>query len=74
MSGAAATRVSPAAAVPSLRLRIAAIAVVIALAGLAAYAVFSGPTTVSSAGPSKAAPTRTTVTPEEQEPEGNRGD
>lgn len=42
---------------PSLRARIAAIAVVVALGALAAYAVFGGPTTVPIGTPAKA-PTR----------------
>jgi hypothetical protein len=37
---------------PSLRLRVCAVAVVLALAGLAAFAVFAGPTTVPLKAPS----------------------
>jgi hypothetical protein len=60
MSVPAAAPVGPPAAGASLRLRIAAVAVVLALACLAAYTMFSGPTRVPvsrpSAAPSKAAP------------------
>ncbi len=49
---------------PSLKTRVAAVMVVLALAGLAAYTVFSGPTTVSApstgAGATKAAPSQAT--------------
>ena len=43
---------------PSLLTRIAAVLVVLALAGLAYYAVFSGPTTVAVTAPSKASPAK----------------
>ncbi len=62
---------------PSLRTRIAAVAVVVALAALAAYALFSGPTTVPVSAPSKAAPTRQAPPRFQGEPEregGERGD
>ncbi len=59
-----------------MMLRIAAVAVVIALAGVAAYAMFSGPTVVpvpvreshTSSGPAEVAPAG-----EEQSPEGGEG-
>lgn len=61
---------------PSLRVRIAAIAVLVALAALAAYTVFSGPTRVSISGSHGASPN--SVTPHAGEPEregeGGRGD
>ena len=61
---------------PRLRTRIAAIAVVVALGGLAGYTLFSGPTTVPVQGPAQAAPARTVPPQEQREPEegGERGD
>lgn len=50
---------APVAEGPSLSTRIAAVAVLIALAALAAYAMFSGPTTISVKSPTKAVPSRT---------------
>ena len=46
---------------PSLTIRVAAVTVVLALAALAYYAVFAGPTTVrvSVSQPAKSAPART---------------
>ena len=61
---------------PSLRTKIAAIAVVLALAALAAYTMFSGPTTVpvpAGGGASKAAPTKAAPAGEEGFPEGEGG-
>lgn len=60
---------------PDLRTRVAAIAVVLALASLAAYAMFSGPTTVpapsgngaAKSAPSKSAPAGEDAYPEERE-------
>jgi hypothetical protein len=75
MSAISATEV--ATGVPRLRTKIAAIAVVLALAGLAAYSMFSGPTTVPAQnGAAKAAPTRAAPAGEEGYPEreGGRGD
>lgn len=62
---------------PSLLTRVAAVAVALALAGLAYYAVFAGPTTVAVNTPAKVAPAK--VAPAHGEPategrEGNRGD
>ena len=51
---------------PSLRVRIAAIAVLVALAALAAYTVFSGPTRVSISGSHGASPTVSPLTPASQ--------
>lgn len=65
---------------PRLRTRVAAVAVLIALAVLASYAMFSGPTRVSLGGSSSAAP-KTAPSPapsqppaEGGEPEGGGGD
>jgi hypothetical protein len=61
---------------PSLMTRVAAVAVVLALAGIAAYAMFSGPTTVpapSGAGTTKAAPSKAAPAGEEQAPEAGEG-
>jgi hypothetical protein len=61
---------------PSLRTRIAAVAVVLALAGLAAYAMFSGPTIApvpGGTGTTKSAPTKVAPPTEEQAPEGREG-
>ena len=70
MSAAGEISAMPVAAGPGLRTRIAAIVVVLALAGLAAYAVFGGPTTVSIQGPVKVAPSRTAPSEGQAEPEG----
>ena len=61
---------------PSLMVRIAAVAVVVALAALAAYTVFSGPTRVTVGRPQTAAPSSVTPPEAQQEPdrEGGRGD
>jgi hypothetical protein len=59
---------------------VSSILVLLALAGLAAYALFSGPTTVPVTGPTQVAPTRVKVAPpprtgEEGRPrEGGQGD
>ena len=55
--------------------RVAAVVVVLALAGLAAYAMFSGPTVVSvpSNGPAKTAPSKVPPPAEDQFPEGREG-
>lgn len=61
---------------PSLRTRIAAVAVVLALAGLAAYAMFSGPTIApvpAATETPKSAPTKVAPPTEEQAPEGQEG-
>lgn len=62
---------------PRLMTRVVAVVVVLALAGLAAYTVFSGPTTVpapTGAGTTKAAPSKTTPDRESAEPgEGGGG-
>ncbi len=61
---------------PSLRGRIAAVAVVLALAALAAYTMFSGPTTVAVRAPTSA-PARSAPPSGEQgveNEEGGRGD
>jgi hypothetical protein len=60
---------------PSLRTRIAAVAVVLALAGLAAYAMFSGPTIapVPSSGVTRSAPGKVAPPAEGQFPEGPEG-
>ncbi len=66
-----------AASGPSLRTRIAAIAVVAALGLLAYYAVFSGPTTVPVPGPTITSPAPATQAPppgEGGEGQGERGD
>lgn len=70
MSAAGEISAAPAATGPGLRTRIAAIAIVLALAGMAAYAVFGGPTTVSVQGPAKVTPSRTAPAEEQAEPEG----
>lgn len=58
---------------PSLSVRIAAVLVVIALAALAGYTVFSGPTRVSVGGPQIAAPSHSAPPASQQEPEGEGG-
>jgi hypothetical protein len=60
---------------PRLRTKVAAIAVVVALAALAAYTMFSGPTTVSvpAGGGAKAAPAKAAPAGEEGSPEGEGG-
>lgn len=59
-----------------MRTQVAAVVVVLALAGLAAYAMFSGPTTVPvpSNGAAKQAPSKAAPPAEEQFPEGPEGD
>lgn len=66
----------PAPPRPSALTRVAAVLVVLALAGLAAYTVFSPPTTVPVSG-SQATPAQTAPPPGESEHEtggGERGD
>lgn len=61
---------------PNLRTRLAAIMVILALASLAAYAVFSGPTTVpapSGNGAAKSAPSNSSPAGEDAYPEGREG-
>jgi hypothetical protein len=61
---------------PSLMTRVAAVAVVVALAALAAYTMFSGPTTVpapAGGGATKAAPGKAAPAGEEQFPEREGG-
>lgn len=56
--------------------RVAAVAVVLALAGLAAYTMFSGPTTVSvptQSGAAKPTPGKVAPAGEEQSGEGREG-
>lgn len=59
---------------PSLRARLAAVAVVVALAAVAAFALFSGPTTIPVRAPAKAVPTTTTPAPAQTEPDTSLGD
>lgn len=62
---------------PSLLTRVAAVIVVLALAGLAYYAVFSGPTTVAVQPPAKASPVKSAPATREPATEGQesgRGD
>lgn len=68
-----ATPARPVSGSPKLRVQFAAIVVVLALAALAAYTLFSGPTTVSVKGPAGVAPTQTVPSEGGAEPEG-RGD
>jgi hypothetical protein len=63
---------SPSSGGPGLRAQIAAAAVVLALAALAAYTVFSGPTTVPIKAPA-AAPAQSAPPVGGQEPESERG-
>ncbi len=61
---------------PRLMTRVVAVVVVLALAGLAAYTVFSGPTTVpapTGAGTTKAAPSKTTPDREQSAEPGEGG-
>ena len=74
MSPTAATQSAAPAAGTSLRLRIVAVAVVVALAGLAAYTMFSGPTRVGVQGPSATSPSQTVPAPGKREPEGGGGE
>jgi hypothetical protein len=56
--------------------KVAAVAVVLALAGLAAYTMFSGPTTVSTtsqSGTTKSTPSKVAPAGEEQSGEGREG-
>ncbi len=76
MSAVAERRVrAPVPGGPGLWARIAAIAVLVALAGLAAYAVFAGPTTVPVKAPA-GTPTRIAPAASQGEPdrEGVKGD
>jgi hypothetical protein len=75
MSTAAASRVALDGPGPALRTRVAAVVVVLALAGLAAYAMVSGPTIapVPSNGPAKTAPSKGAPPAEDQSPEGPEG-
>ncbi len=59
---------SPPSKGPGLRVRLSAVAVVVALALLAAYTVFSGPTKVPVKAPTSG-PTRVAPPAEQQEPE-----
>lgn len=62
---------------PSPMTRVAAVAVVIALAGLAYYAVFAGPTTVAVKAPATVSPAKSAPAPAEpagEERESGRGD
>jgi hypothetical protein len=58
---------------PSLTVRIAAVAVIFALAALAAYTMFSGPTRVTIGGPQTTAPSMTAPPVSQQKPEGEGG-
>ena len=58
---------------PSMRVRIAAVAVLFALAALAAYTMFSGPTRITVPGPTRTAPNITAPPASQQEPEGEGG-
>jgi hypothetical protein len=75
MSTSAARRVVLDESGPALRTRVAAIVVVLALAGLAAYAMFSGPTIAPA--PSnralKSAPSKAAPPAENESPEGREG-
>lgn len=76
MSEAATSSKAPTAPRPSVLTRVAAVLVVLALAGLAAYTVFSPPTTVPVSG-SQATPAQTAPPPDEGERGtggGERGD
>lgn len=75
MSADATGRIFSAESGASLRTKVAAVAVVLALAGLAAYALFSGPTIVSvpSTGTPKSAPRKVAPPPEDQFPEEREG-
>jgi hypothetical protein len=60
---------------PSLKTRVAAVAILLLLAGLAAYAMFSGPTIAQlpSSGAAKAPPSKVAPPADEQFPEGREG-
>ncbi len=76
MSEAATVSKAPTPPRPSVLTRVAAVLVVLALAGLAAYTIFSPPTTVPVSGP-QATPAQTAPPPGEGEQEtggGERGD
>jgi hypothetical protein len=77
VSPAAGRAAPPVAAGHSPAQVIAALAVLLALAGLAAYTMFSGPTRVGVSGPAQV-PAKQTPPPigggERESPEGNRGD
>jgi hypothetical protein len=75
MSAAASSQVALDGPGPTLRTRVAAVVVVLALAGLAAYAMFSGPTIapVPSNGPAKTTPNKAAPPAEDQSPEGREG-
>lgn len=73
MSAGTASTAAPGAR-PSLRTKVAAVLVLACLAALAAYAMFSGPTTVRSPRP-RAAPAQTTAPAHREEaPESGEGD
>lgn len=66
---------APAPRGTGLRLRLAAILILVGLAALAYYAMFSGPTTVPLPATPKAAPHRAAAPAQESEPgEGREGD
>ncbi len=67
MSAVAGERVAPPPGGPSLTAKVCAVAVVLALAALAAYTVFAGPTTVPIKG---SAPTQSAPQAPRPEPEG----
>lgn len=75
MSTAVTSRVALDGSGPTLRTRVAAVVVVLALAGLAAYAMFSGPTIapVPSDGAAKTAPSKGAPPAEEQSPQEREG-
>ena len=58
-----------------MRTQVAAVVVVLALAGLAAYAMFSGPTVVPvpGNGAAKTAPSEASPPPQDESPEGREG-
>lgn len=75
MSATAPGRIATDESGPTPWLKVAAVIVVLALAGLAAYALFSGPTVVSvpSTGAPRSAPSKAAPPAEEQFPEGREG-
>jgi len=75
MSAAAGSQVALDGSGPTLRTRVAAVVVVLALAGLAAYAMFSGPTIAPapSNGAAKTTPNKVAPPAEDQSPEGQEG-
>jgi hypothetical protein len=74
MSGAPAASSYREVGRPGARTKVIAVLVVIALAGLAAYAVFAPPTRVHVSGGAQTTPTRTTPAPPPAEPERDRGE